>query len=394
MTGIPALETPRPAPPAPPGTGRRVVFIDLARALAAFFMLYGHVIDALLAPEYRIGRWHDAWLFQRGLTSCLFLLLSGFAFSIATGRHWAAQRTWSPGVARRVRRFATLMLLGYALHVPMSPIFGLGRATPEQWRNLLSVDVLQLIGATFLLIQALVMIVPSQRALTRLAFVLAALVPLVTPLVWAVDWQRYLPIALAAYLYPDTSSLFPLFPWIAYVLLGIGLGQIYAHWDPGRQGSYANAVLFLPGAVMVLTAIGLTNLPFPPFGSGPYAFIPPLVLLRAGACLLAVGVMAQISRTMAHLPHVFGAFAQETLVIYWVHVSLVYGSVWTPGLAWFYGRQLSPLQTLSVVVVLVAAMAWLALFWNRLKHARPAAARRVVMATFVLMAIRLMLPSW
>ena len=75
----------------------RVIFIDLARALAAVFMLYGHTVSALLAPRYQTGTWFDIWVFQRGLTSTLFLLLSGFAFSIATGRHWSShgQLSWA-----------------------------------------------------------------------------------------------------------------------------------------------------------------------------------------------------------------------------------------------------------------------------------------------------------
>ena len=78
---------------------RRVIFIDLARALAAVFMLYGHTVSALLAPRYQTGTWFDIWVFQRGLTSSLFLLLSGFAFSIATGRHWSSHAQVSPAVS-------------------------------------------------------------------------------------------------------------------------------------------------------------------------------------------------------------------------------------------------------------------------------------------------------
>ena len=72
---------------------QRVIFIDLARTLAVVLMLYGHTVSALLAPEFRAGTWYDVWQFQRGLTSCLFLLLSGFAFSIATARRWSTP--WS-----------------------------------------------------------------------------------------------------------------------------------------------------------------------------------------------------------------------------------------------------------------------------------------------------------
>lgn len=377
---------------APASSGaRRVVFIDLARALAALFMLYGHVIDALLAPVYRTGVWHDAWLFQRGLTSSLFLLLSGFAFSIATARHWAAQRTLSPTLVKRLRRFGTFILLGYALHVPLSPIYLLASATDAQWRNFLAVDVLQLVGVSFLGVQLLVMLIGSPGMLAVTALSLAAVIPVITPAVWGVDWQQYLPVGLAAYLYPDTSSLFPLFPWSAYVLLGVGLGQIYARWDSTRLPVFTNTMLFLPGATLVLTALGLMNLPFPLFGSGPYAFIPSLVLVRAGTCLLALGVMAQVGGHIGRLPHVVGAFAQETLIIYFVHVSLVYGSTWSPGLANKYGMGLTPWQTLLVVVLLVAGMAWLAFAWNRLKHAKPRAARWAAIGVGVLMVVRLLL---
>src|SRR4029434_2748382 len=91
--------------PQPPGgaggQSRRVIFIDLARALATVFMLYGHTVAALLAPQYQTGTWFEIWVFQRGLTSCLFLLLSGFAFSIATSKHWASHGTFSPALFRR-----------------------------------------------------------------------------------------------------------------------------------------------------------------------------------------------------------------------------------------------------------------------------------------------------
>ena len=70
--------------------------------------------------HYQDGRWFDIWQFQRGLTSSLFLLLGGFAFSIATGRHWASHLRWSPALLKRVRRFGLFVVLGYALHLPGS----------------------------------------------------------------------------------------------------------------------------------------------------------------------------------------------------------------------------------------------------------------------------------
>ena len=109
------------SPTTAPATGgphaHRVIFIDLGRFLALVFMLYGHTVSALLAPDYQVGLWFQIWQFQRGLTSSLFLLLGGFAFSVATTRHWASHIRWSPAIVKRVRRFGLFILLGYALGV-------------------------------------------------------------------------------------------------------------------------------------------------------------------------------------------------------------------------------------------------------------------------------------
>jgi uncharacterized membrane protein len=368
---------------------RRVIFIDLARALAVVFMLYGHAVDALLAPVYRSGRLYEAWLFQRGLTSCLFLLLSGFAFSIATARHWAAQLTLSPALLKRARRFGLFILLGYALHMPASSLRDLVTASDAQWRALLAVDVLQLIGATFVGVQLLVMITRSRGRFTAATLALAAIVAAATPFLWSLDWTAALPLWLASYCSPVTGSQFPLFPWAAYILVGAGLGQIYSHWGAARLSTYANVALLLPGSALLGFWFALEHGPVALFGSGPFSFVPGTVCLRAGACLIIVGVMAHTSRHMARLPHVFGAVAQETLLIYFVHLCIVYGSVWNTGLAAMYGMALAPQQMLLLVVLLIAAMTLLAWYWNWWKHTQPRAARWMSVAAGAVLFFRL-----
>lgn len=352
-------------------------------------MLYGHAIDALLAPQYRTGWWHEAWLFQRGLTSCLFLLLSGFAFSIATTRHWPAHITWSPAIGRRARRFGLFVLLGYALHVPVASLRDLATAPDAVWRAALAVDVLQLIGVTFIGVQAIVMTLRSRLAVTAAALVLAVLAPLLTPALWAIRWSDRVPLALAAYLSPDTGSQFPLLPWTAFILLGVALGQIYARWDPGRLPAYATRALLVPGLGLVALWAALNAADIAMVGSGPANFVPSLVLIRAGACLLILAAVTQVSRRITRLPHVVNALAQETLIVYFVHICIVYGSIWNPGLRYIFGTTLTPLPLAAIVVALVAAMAQLAASWNRWKHQHPRRVRLVVVATGALMLLRL-----
>ena len=368
----------------------RVIFIDLGRFLALVFMLYGHTVSALLAPDYQHGTWFEVWNFQRGLTSSLFLLLSGFAFSVATSRRWGAHQTFSWAVFKRIRRFALFLLLGYAIHFPVSHFSMLTTLTDEQWRSFLQVDVLQLIGATFLIIQALVLLVRSRRMFTVTVFVLAGAMLAVTHPVWAIDWWQILPGWLAAYMSPARGSLFPLFPWATYVLFGAGLGQIYVGWGAARLSSYTAFVLFLPGVVLSVLGWGLSAVENAPWGPDAWNFMPIQIAIRVGACLILLAAIARASERLTRLPHFFAAVAQETLLIYFVHLCIVYGSIWNSGLAVWYAGSLGPVATLLCVLLLLAAMAALGWSWHWLKRGRPALARWIMAGVAALLVIQLL----
>lgn len=370
---------------------RRVIFIDLARALAVVFMLYGHTVDALLAPGFRSGRIYDVWQFQRGLTSSLFFLLSGFAFSVATARHWSSHLTWSPQVRSRLRRFAIFIVLGYAIRVPTAPIWRMATARDEWWRTLEGVDVLQLIGVTFIGVQALVMLSRRRRTFAFLALTSALVLTFSAPWIWSAQWPTRLPPAIAAYLTPEIGSLFPVVPWSAFILGGAALGQLYAHWGAAHLRRYATFALLLPGVALTLFALWLTHYQNDFFGDGPYAYVPGNILLRVAVALIIVGAIAHASRHIGQLPYLFSAVAQESLVIYVLHLAIVYGSVWAPGLYNFYGETRTPLQLLPIVVLVISTMALVAYSWHWLKHAHRGAARWVTIAIGVAICARLLL---
>ena len=386
MTGV----QPRPIARHTGAHATRVIFIDLARALAVIFMLYGHTIDALLAPAYRGGPLFQTWQFQRGLTSCLFFLLSGFAFSVATARHWSSHLTFSPALLKRVRRFLLFVGLGYAIRFPVPSLARLSTASEAEWRMLLGVDVLQLIGATFLAVQALVMLCRSRRLFAVVSMLAALFLILAAPSVWAIDWSAHLHPAMAAYVTPATGSQFPLVPWAAFILAGAALGQAYARWGAADVARYANAALLAPGVLVMALATWVDAHQLAWFGAGPNAYLPANLLLRLGACLIIIGIIAHASRAITQLPHAFGAVAQESLVVYVLHLAIVYGSVWAPGLLNIYGPTRTPWQLLPIVVLLIAAMTLVAYGWNWLKHTHRAAARWVSVGIAAVLFLRLL----
>lgn len=352
-------------------------------------MLYGHTVAALLAPRYEVGTWFDVWVFQRGLTSSLFLLLSGFAFSIATSRHWTSHGRLSAAFFRRTRRFTLFVVLGYALHFPVERFAYLATATEDRWRSFLAIDVLQLIGVTFVGVQLLLLAARSRRAFTTVLLLLAVLLVAATPIVWAADvsaWPRW----ASAYLSPAIGSQFPLFPWAAYILAGAALGQFYVASGAADLGRYANTALIAPGAALVALAFGIDALPESLLAHDGWDAVPIDVAIRMGASLVVLGATAHASRRVMRLPHVFGAVAQETLLIYFVHLCVVYGSIWNRGLAQMFGPTLEPLEVVAYVVLLMTAMVGLAVVWNRLKHTRPRSARWVSVGAGGLLVLSLL----
>ena len=254
------------------------MFVDLTRALAVVFMITGHTVSGLLDPSYASAPWFPAWQFQRGLTSSLFLLLSGFAFGVATSRRWASHVRLSPAVFRRLRRFAFFLALGYTVHMPVRSVRLLSTLDDAAWRSFVAVDVLQLIGVTFIAVQVLVFVCRTQRAFTVISLVLAAVILANTPAAWNHDWNTLLPSAALAYVTPTGGSPFPMLPFASSVLIGVGVGQLYSHWGSAHLRSFANVVL-LGGAVM-LTVPGLLARYFSS-GASPTGAIPLEYLLRS-----------------------------------------------------------------------------------------------------------------
>jgi hypothetical protein len=72
-----------------------------------------------------------------------------------------------------------------------------------------------------------------------------------------------------------------------------------------------------------------------------------------------------------------------------VHLCVVYGSVWNPGLAHVLAHRMAPGPLLPLVLALIGAMALLAWHWNAWKHTRPALVRRIVVVTSGLMVLRM-----
>lgn len=368
---------------APAGTsaapGGRILFVDLARAVAVLLMVQGHTIDALLHPDYRTSLTYNAWLYLRGLTSCTFLFLSGAAFSLTALRHWDDQGHFTTRSFKRVRRLAFFLALGYFVKFPMGRFVHLQYATEERWRSFLAVDVLQNVAVTLLALQMLIGFSRTPRRFAIACGALAVLLVGLTPLSHGLAWTNYLPLGLAAYLYHGTGSLFPLLPWAGFTLLGAVFGVTAAPWATRDHLRALARVLFGTGAVLAVSAGLMGEAGWFEYGvhdwwrSSPLSFVQ-----RLGSVLLLLSVIAAVGHYVGRLTPPLQGLAEESLLVYVVHVSLLYGSLWTVGLGPKLGQQ-PPNVVLVWALVMMSAMTILALVWNNIErlHPRLAVACRV-----------------
>jgi len=353
----------------------RLLPLDLARLCAIILMVQGHTIDALLSVNYRQGAFFNTWLFVRGLTAPTFLLLSGLSFGIATTRRWQAFLYFSKPVIRRLRRFLGLVISGYAMHLPARSISGFRELDALVSQTWLRVDVLQCIGVSLATLQLLVVIIRRQSHFSRLVLTLAFVVILSTPLLWNVTEASHLPTCFTDYLTSKNGSLFPLFPWAGYLFLGAGIGVLFV-----RHGFTVSRLLVswagFVGLFLILLGLVLDKLPISLYPKTDFwRTSPDLFLIRTGCVFLLLTIAALMSRLVPSRSDWIHTIARQSLMIYFVHVCVVYSSVWNPGLRDWVGASLGPLASATCASFLVIFMVFLALIWFRAKQRIEASGR-------------------
>lgn len=334
-------------------------------------MVQGHTIDAVLADGYRSSDSFLWWTAARGLTACLFLVASGFAFALSTFRAGDRARP----TRRLGRRVVVLLVLAYALHFPSASVWELSSLAVERWRGFLIVDVLQCIAMTLLLLQLLARVArtPLRFAVTGMAGC-GAIVAL-TPWVWSIEWSAHWPTAVAAYLSPEVGSPFPLFPWTAYSLLGAAIGTVYLLSSAAPSMLNASRLLVTLGAIFIAASFMAPMADARPLGAGNlWSTSPASFLLHGGLVCLVLGAIASVSPFLTGWRWLIEPLARHSLLIYAVHLCIVYGSVWNAGLYQIQGHTLSLSAALAWVGGLWVFSACLAIAWAASVYRAPVAA--------------------
>ena len=355
----------------------RIDAIDWLRGLAVVLMIETHLYGYWTSPAARATALFQDTRWWGGFPFRMFLLLAGVSMGIKFEAQIARGVERSAMVRGGVKRGFEILVLAYAFRLQeyLLSFFW-------DWRDLLRVDILNCIGASMML--AALISAPRrgrpQYAVTlAVAAALIAVGPIIGP---GQHLPAWLPRHLAAYIAGhDKTAAFPLIPPMAWTLVGIAWGHWLARQSGDRRRlTRAFIVCGLVGAAMI-GAVKLVR------GIDPYIILYPSDVAQQmgpGAFfyrLGSIGVMALAAHAVVRLwpPPRFSAmrvFGQTSLLVYWVHVELVYGLL-LKGLA----NRLSMGQAAVAFVLLTAAMLGLGVlqlkYWRGWPHFFQAIGRKI-----------------
>ena len=348
---------------------QRIIFIDLLRAFAVLQMVQGHTVDVLLANEFRTyeSLSYSIWHFMRGMTAPIFMFTSGTVFTYLF-RLVDEPFEKNPRVVKGFKRFLLLLSIGYLLRFPTLNPFNFQYITESQLNVFYTVDVLHLIGFGLLFIMIFAFISEKIKLGDTATFLLAALIFILpTPVFNKIDWLMYLPKPFANYFYQGAGSLFPLFPWVGYMLIGAILGSKLAK-NPTIFRTTSFSLKTILSGLIILGLVYLYNfISFSNFNIQFDSYNYQTIAFRIGFVLTLTGVVSLISQSIHSIPHVLILVGRNTLLIYVVHLLILYGSVINPGVKIIWGNKLNPELTILIAITMITLMVLMVLALNKLK---------------------------
>jgi uncharacterized membrane protein len=342
----------------------------MMRALAVLMMVEGHTVDAFLSDSFRdtSSASFNIWLTIRGFTAPIFMFTSGVAFTYLL-RLNKEPFFQNPRVKKGIFRFITLVLIAYLLRYPTYTFFNFSVVTREQWMTFFTVDALHLIGFGILFILMLALIAEKLKLNDWLVFTAGALFFfLMFSVTEKIVWTKYFPIPFAAYFYHGTGSLFPFFPWAGYVICGAVLGSYLAH-NPNSFGTKKFCFqLFAAGVTILIVAAGIEiveNI----FYDGKTFWTDNLyvITLRLGGVLILNSIMSFIALRIKTLPELVKQVGRHTLLIYAVHVIIIYGSAWIPGFDMILHKKMNVVESSIAAVFMIVLMMWMVVLLEKYK---------------------------
>jgi uncharacterized membrane protein len=266
----------------------RYVYIDLLRGWAVLVMIETHVTNTFLIPAIRFQPWFGVLNFINGIVAPSFLFVAGYSFAIVGQRKWNDYLSLNGVFWKQVGRILQIWAVGYALHLPFFSFNKLAFLIGwDEWISFWPVDVLQCIAVSLVLMLLLVVIARSHRVFLVLLCVAGCVVAFASPFMSTMNLDDMLSLPFSNYINSLHGSLFPIFPWMSFVLFGGAAGELFAFLKAKMPEGKVFKGIFAAGIALVALSI-IANLQpmkvFPPHDF--WTTSPEFFFIRLGALVL------------------------------------------------------------------------------------------------------------
>jgi uncharacterized membrane protein len=347
----------------------RIESVDWLRGLAVVLMIQTHLYDSWCNAAAKATEAYAWSRYLGGIPSRLFLLLVGVSMAIKYEAQIARGVDRREMVRGAAKRGLEIVALAYLFRLQEYVLGGF-----YDWRDIFRVDILNCIGASMFL--AAFIAAPRRGRPTIVGCLAAAAVCIALgPVLGPHHFPDWLPRPLTSYLGGERPmSWFPIFPWLGWALIGVPLGHYWVRAGATQRRQARAFVITAVVGVAMAWAVVLIRRYDPHIIRYPSEMVqqmgPGTFFYRLGT----IGPMALLAYLVTRLSgarfSVIQQLGKTSLLVYWVHVELVYGHL--------FGRlhhKLSMAQATVGFVLMTAAMLALSVlrtkYWDGLRTYLP-----------------------
>jgi Heparan-alpha-glucosaminide N-acetyltransferase, catalytic len=334
-------------------TSGRLAFIDWTRGVGAVIMLQGHTFHSFTRTDLRDKGPYMLSQFVGGLPPALFLFLTGITFAFLMDSQEKREMSAFGKVLAALKRSRYLFLIAFLFRLQLY-VFGFPTSPASE---LLRVDILNCMGMAMLILSPMAVFSTIERI--RYCTVLTLLIAALSPVVSSID-VSHVPAFISGYFVP-TYTGFGFFPWASFLAAGMVAGsviRVVKREDLGKAMNWALAI----GLGLIVVAYQLSEMPYSIYSKVDFWLDSPgLTFIKLGVVLVILAVAyLWVNFAVASRPSLFRQLGMTSLLVYWVHIELVYGR-------WFgvWKEQLSVGQVMTYTLVLMALMLLLSLLQTR-----------------------------
>jgi fucose 4-O-acetylase-like acetyltransferase len=321
-----------------------MAFLDWTRGFAALIMLQGHTFHSFAHKDLRGEGPYVLSQFIGGITANVFLFLTGVTLAFLMDSSARKALDGRRRITVVLQRAGFLLVIAYLFRLQMWA-FAAGKSP---WTDLFKVDILNSMALAVAVLAPLALFTTRERvrfgAITGLAIACAS------PIVSAIGWTNLHPF-VRAWFVPDANH-FAFFPYAAFVAFGLAAGSILRLAEDAEMHRVMQWAA-LSGVALIAGGRFFGNFPYSIYPASDFWLnSPALTFIKTGVILLLASFAFLWTRHVN--PHGWSFVRQlgtTSLLVYWVHTELVYGS-----LLWKFKENLSIPETALLAGLVIVSM--------------------------------------